>query len=106
MPLYAFQCGKHYWDDMRLVSERDDPAYCPACQKVGERVLTTPVIHGFEPYADENLSDSETPYIVRSRADRERRRKELGLADFGPSQRARDMKLEKQRGRKVFAPRG
>jgi len=107
-PLYSYKCKKHTWDDVRLISERDEVAVCPACQSVGERVLTAPVIHGFEEYADENLADEhdDKPYVVRSRGDRERRRKELGLVDVGPSQRARDLKLEKQRGRKVFAPRG
>lgn len=100
MPLYAFKCAcGHEWDESRLVADRNRPTPCPMCRAEGVRILVPPTIHGFTEYADENLSaeGDAKPYVVKSRADRERRRKELGLCDPGPSLRSREVQRDIRR---------
>lgn len=100
MPLYAFQCSAgHQYDQIRFVDHRNQLSMCPKCGGLGNRLIVAPAVHGFTEYADENLSGEgdAKPYVVKSRADRERRRKELGLCDPGPSLRARDIQKEARR---------
>jgi len=95
MPMYSFECVDHLWDEIRTVEDRDTFAVCPECGRSGERILTVAAIHAFAEYADENLADKHSgePYIVKSPASREKRRKELGLTGDAPiSDRAKETK--------------
>ena len=43
MPIYLFVCdGKHSWTEKRAIADRDNPAYCPDCERDTRRVLTAP----------------------------------------------------------------
>lgn len=106
MPLYSYGCLNHSWDEARPVAGRDALATCPKCGAIGVRQLTAAVVHGFEEYTDENLAadGSGEPYHVKSREHLKQRRKDLGLVDPGPSQRAKDLRRERERGRLTFLP--
>ena len=95
MPLYSFQCQKgHQFDELRFITDRNAPAPCSTCGTNSDRILTTPVIHGFEEYYDENLCQegSGEGTVVTSRGHREKRRKELGLVASEPTGKVKDIK--------------
>lgn len=50
MPLYAFRCDTcGPFDVRRPFAEAHEPAYCPVCHALGERVLTPPRLYRTAP---------------------------------------------------------
>jgi putative FmdB family regulatory protein len=93
--IYEYECGKHRWEDIRTVEERNAPSVCPECSALGHKVMSTPALHVELGYYDENLADKHSgePFYVSSPGARERRRKELGLTGDAPiSDRAKETK--------------
>ncbi|NER78059.1 MAG: zinc ribbon domain-containing protein [Leptolyngbya sp. SIO1D8] len=45
MPLYEFKCDPcGVFDEWRSLADRNVPAYCPICQKLGKRVFSPPTM--------------------------------------------------------------
>lgn len=104
-PIYEFDCPKEHTSEV-ITSVRDKPVriVCLKCGLWATPIISRPVIQAdIEAYVDENLCDtSGEAFVVKGRAHKRQRLKDLGLEvrDPSPARRAKD-KERANRARKV-----
>ena len=105
MPIYEYECANEHVTEV-ISSIRDKPGkiVCMGCGKAATPIISRPVIQAdIEAYVDENLCDtSGEAFVVKGRAHKRQRLKDLGLEvrDPSPARRAKD-KERADRARKV-----
>lgn len=105
MPIYAFECPDlHETEVISSMRDRPPKVVCMTCGLWATPIISRPVIHGdIEAYVDENLCEKDgEPFVVKGRAHKRQRLKDLGLEvrDPTPERRAKD-KERAERARKV-----
>ena len=96
MPLYEYACkASHKSERIYRINDRRRIIQCDECKKPAARIISAPTVHDFEEHLDENLAaeGSGELFHVKSRDHKKRRLRDLGLAERGPSERARDRQM-------------
>ena len=101
MPLYEYECKEgHVSMILASIDDRPRTVSCDGCDGRATRIISRPTIFGSgEEYMDENLAEygSSEGFVVKSRAHKRQRLKDLGLVERDPTyiskQRQRTGKL-------------
>lgn len=102
MVLYEFCCSEcgYCFEDYRDMEKRNEPAYCPVCKKVAERVFITGNIYYFNRPQDVSHITGKRGDTVSTRQDLDRVCKATGTIPMAPSE-LRNMKDKRNEKPKV-----
>jgi len=94
MPVYEYECPSlHRTEIFCRIGERPSSTDCSTCGAVAERVISPCVVVGAgEEHFDDNLVDArdKQPFLVKSRAHKRQRLKDLGLVQKEPTREDRE----------------
>ena len=100
MPVYEYECPEDgVCERVSSIEQRSTGIDCPTCGRRATRIISLPIVHGFEEFFDENLCTKEKPLgqVVKSRGHQAKLLREAGLIEDSVSQRTREMQRAKKR---------